>query len=102
MMIDWPSLLAASSNGPSCAMRDSLIPEINGRDCAAGNADDLLVSLRSKRKTRERQRNGNARLQNKIRTEQQKKNQKESNVDQRHEDKPAEIIFLRPAELHAR
>jgi hypothetical protein len=41
-------------------------------------------------------------LQNKIRAEQQKKNQKEGNIDQPQEDKPAEIVFLRPAELHAR
>src|SRR4029453_567783 len=87
---------------PKLRARDSLIPEINCRGCATGNADDLLVNLRSKRKTRERHRNGNARLQNKIRAEQQKKNQKESNVDQPQEDKPAEIIFLRPTELHAR
>src|SRR6266498_3281860 len=85
MIMDLPSRLVASSNGPSCV---------------TGNADDLLVNLRAKRKTRERHRNGNARLQNKIRAEQQEKNQKKSNIDQRQQDKPAEIIFLCPAKLH--
>ena len=47
--------LSGVQQRPELRERDSLIPEINGRSCAAGNADDLLVSLRTKRKTRERQ-----------------------------------------------
>src|SRR5712692_1055700 len=81
---------------------DLLIPEINRGSCATGDADDLLIDLRTKRKPRERHRNRNSRLQNKIRTEQQKENQEKNDVQQREKDEPAEVIFLRPAELHAR
>ena len=79
---------------------DFLVPIIDGRDCAAGNADDLLVSLRAKRKTRERHRNGNALLQNKIRTEQEEKNEEEGHVHPRQKNEPTEVIFLRTAKLH--
>src|SRR5204862_1589989 len=42
----------------------------------------------------------NPRLQNKIRTEQEEKNQEEGDDHQRKKDEPAEVIFLRSAELH--
>jgi hypothetical protein len=41
-------------------------------------------------------------LQNKIRTQQQKKNQKESDVHQRYEHKPAEVIINCALEFHER
>jgi hypothetical protein len=41
-------------------------------------------------------------LQNKIRTQQQKKNQKESDVHQRYEHKPAEVIINCTLEFHER
>ena len=80
---------------------DLLIPEVNRGSCATRDADDLLIDLRAKRKPRERHRNRNSGLQNKIRTEQQKENQEKNDVEQREKDEPAEVIFLRPAELHA-
>ncbi len=79
MITDRPSRFAASSNGPS---------------------DDLLVRLWTKRKARERHRNRNALLQNKIRTEQQEKNEEEGHVHPRQENEPTEVIFLRTAKLH--
>lgn len=81
---------------------DLLIPEINRGSCTTSDADDLLIDLRTERKPRERDRNRNPGLQNKIRTEQQKENQEKNDVEQREKDEPAEVIFLRPAELHAR
>jgi hypothetical protein len=60
----------------------------------------LLVSLRAERKTRERHRNGNPLLQNKIGTQQQKKNQKKNDVHQRHEHKPAEVVINCALEFH--
>ena len=77
--------------------RDLLIAEINRRDCAASNADDLLVLLRAEQKRRGRRRNPDPRLQNKVRAQEQEKNQEKDNVDQGKDNEPAEIVFLRPA-----
>jgi hypothetical protein len=48
----------------------------------------------------ERHRNGNPLLQNKIGTQQQKENQKKSDVHQRHEHKPAEVVINCALEFH--
>jgi len=66
-----------------------------------GDADDLLIDLRP-RVTGERHRNGNARLQNKIWAKQQKQQQQKNDVEQGEKHEPTEVMFLRPAELHAR
>lgn len=80
----------------------SLIPKVNGGRGPTGDADDLLVGLRAKGEARERQRHRNARLQNEIGAEQEKENKKENNVDQRQDNQPTEVVFLRPAKLHLR
>ena len=82
--------------------RNFLVSEINRRSCAADDTDDLLIRLRAKREARKWERNGNTRLQNKIRTEQQKENQEKRDIDKPKEDEPGEVIFFRPAELHSR
>jgi hypothetical protein len=82
--------------------RDFLVPEINRRSRTAGDADDLLIDLRAEREARERHRNRNPVLQNKMRAEDEEENHQECNVEQRKHDEPREVIFLRPAKLHAR
>jgi hypothetical protein len=77
-----------------------LILKINRRHCASGDADDLSTRLRTKRKARERHRNRNALLQDEVRTQQQKKNEQESNVHQCYKDNPSKIWIRGAGELH--
>lgn len=93
--------LGQVQHGTQLFQRDLLIPEINRRRRAARDADDSLIDLRAERKARERHRNGNARLQNKMRAEQEKKEEQKDYVKEWNHHEPAEVIFLRPAELHA-
>ena len=73
--------------------------KINGRNCAACDTDDLLVALRAERETRERHRNRDALLQNEIRTQQQKKSEQESEIDQPDQQNPPEVIICCSAEF---
>src|SRR6266705_3598590 len=60
---------------------DLLLAEVNRRRGAAGDADDLLVKLRAERKAVKWHRNGDARLQNKIRAEQQKEHEQKKDIE---------------------
>src|SRR4051812_45479416 len=87
---EWPELIE----------RDLLFPEVNGRYRAAGDADDLLIELRRELEFRERERDGNSGLEDEVRAKEEKKDEQENNVDQWKQHEPAEVIFLRPGELH--
>src|SRR3984893_13292657 len=80
--------------------RHFLVAKINRRNRAAGDADDLLILLRAKKERRGRGRNGDAGLKNKVRAQEQKKNEKEHNVDERENNEPAEVVFFCPAQFH--
>src|SRR5437763_14751118 len=62
--------------------RDFLVPKINRRDRAAGDADDLLVLLRAEEEGRGRRRDRDPRLQNKIRAQEQKKDEEKHHIDE--------------------
>ncbi len=82
--------------------RDFLVAKINRRDRATSDADDLLILLRAEEERGSWGRNSNARLENKVRAQEQEKDEKKHYVDERKDDEPAEIIFFCPAELHPR
>ena len=86
----WPELLHS----------DSLVLKINGRNCPAANADDLMAGLWTESKARERHRNRDALLQDEIRTEQEEENKEEGDVYQRDQHDPAKIKVDRSAEFH--
>jgi hypothetical protein len=60
----------------------------------------LSAGLRTERKARERHRNRDALLQDKIRTEQEKENKEKGDIDQCDKDKPREIEVCCSAEFH--
>src|ERR1043166_3467324 len=62
--------------------RHLLIAEIDGGRRSAGDADHLRIDLRTKGKTRQRHGDGNSRLKDEIRAEDQKENQEEGHVQQ--------------------
>lgn len=77
-----------------------LIAKINRRHRAAGDADDLLIALRAKQKRRSRRRNRDSGLQNEIRTQEREEDQEKDDINCREDNEPAEIVFLRAAQLH--
>ena len=81
--------------------RDFLVAKINRGSSPTGDADDLRIDLRTEGETGERHRDGDARLQDEVRTEQQKKDQQEGDVEKRNRREPAELMFFRPGKLHA-
>src|SRR5205085_4234613 len=81
---------------------DFLVPKVDRRHCTTGNADNLLVHLRTEGEAGKRQRQRNAWLQEKVRAQQEKKYEQESDIDEREQDQPAEVVFLRPDQLHSR
>ena len=85
---------------PEPLERDLLVPKINRRDRATGDADDLLVLLRAEEEWRGRRRDCDPRLQNKVRAQEQKKDEEKHHIDEWEHDQPAEIVFLGPAQLH--
>ena len=85
---------------PDSVERNFLIAKINRRDRAASDANDLLILLRAEKERRRRRRNGDARLENEIRAEEQEKNEQKHDVDQRENDEPAEVVFFCPAQFH--
>jgi len=58
-----------------------LIAKINPRDSAAGDADDLRISLGAEQERRGWRRNGDPRLEDKVRTQQQEKDEQKHDVD---------------------
>jgi len=92
--------LGRIEQGSKLLDRDSLILKINRRHCASGDADDLSTRLRTERKARERHGYRNALLQDEVRTQQQKKNEQESNVHQCDKHYPSKIWVRRAGELH--
>lgn len=86
--------------GAKSVKRDFLVAKINRRNRATGDADNLLILLCAKQEWRRRGRDRDSRLQDEIRTKEQKKDQKENDVDERKHHKPAEIVFLRAAQFH--
>ena len=81
--------------------RSFLIAKIDRWHRAAADADDLRIPLRAEQERRRRRRNRNSGLQNKVRAEEREENQEKYDVDQRENDKPAEVIFLCSAKFHA-
>ena len=78
-----------------------LVAKINRRNSAPGDADDFLTLLRAKQKRRWRRGNGNSRLQDKVRAEEEKEDQEKDNIDERENHEPTEIVFLGSAQFHA-
>jgi hypothetical protein len=94
--------LGRIQKGPELFHVNSLVLEINRRNCTAADADNLLAVLRTERKPREGHRNRDALLQDEIRTEQEEEHKQKGDVHQRHKDNPAEIEVHRAAKLHER
>ena len=92
--------LGCIEQGPESLDRDLLVPKINRRNGAAGDADDLLVLLRAEKEGRGRRRDRDPRLHNKIRAQEQKEDEEKHHIDERKHDQPAEIVILCPAQLH--
>ena len=67
---------------PEPLERDLLVSKINRRDRAAGDADDLLVLLRAEQKWRGRRRDRDPWLQNKVRAQEQEKNEEKHHIDE--------------------
>ena len=61
---------------------DLLVTKINRRDRAAGDADDLLVLLRAEEEWRGRRRDRDPWLQNKVRAQEQEKNEEKHHIDE--------------------
>jgi hypothetical protein len=77
-----------------------LVAQINRRIRAPGNADDLLVRLRTESETREWDGNGNPGLKNEIGTQEEEKNQEKNNAQDRENEEPAKTDFARSGKLH--
>ena len=74
------------------------ISPLDGR--YADKADDLRIHLRPEGETRERQRHGDAGLEDEVGAEEEKENEKKNDIDQRDYADPAEVVLLRAGELH--
>src|SRR5260370_38279565 len=81
---------------PEPLERDLLVPKINRRHRAAGDANDLLVLLRAEQEWRGRRRDRDPRLQNEIRAQEQKEDEEKHHIDEAENNQPAEIEFLVP------
>ena len=88
--------LGRIEQGTELFQGDLLVAKVNRRGGSARYADDLLIQLRTERETRERQRKRNTGLKDEIRTQEQKKQEQENNVDHRQHEQPSEVILLRP------
>ena len=84
--------ISFNNNGPIFALgrveqrpqpleRKFLVAKINRRDRATSDADDLLILLRTKQKGRSRRRNRDPRLQNKVRAQEQEKNEQKDYIN---------------------
>src|SRR5262249_54749626 len=77
-----------------------LVAQINRWIRASGDADDLLVRLRPKSKTGERNAYRDPGLENEVGAEQEEKNEEKNHIQHRKDKEPAEADPGGPGKLH--